>query len=70
MTLCLFSVLSKEQGITVLAVCLCYEYFIVNKVCVIINHGDGVTQYILAIMSNNPCSISVHRIHSSHRLSC
>lgn len=30
--LCLCSMLSKEQGITVLAVCLCYEYFITNKV--------------------------------------
>ena len=29
----LCSVLSKEQGITVVAVCVCYDFFIVHKVC-------------------------------------
>ena len=30
--LCLCSVLSKEQGVTVIALCLCYDFFIVHKV--------------------------------------
>ena len=29
---CVCSVLSKEQGITVLAVCICYDFFIHHKV--------------------------------------
>ena len=36
MLLCLCSVLSKETGITVLAVCLMYECFILNTVSLII----------------------------------
>lgn len=30
--LCVCSVLSKEQGVTVLALCLCYEFFLVHMV--------------------------------------
>ena len=30
--LCLCSVLSKEQGITVVAVCVVYDFFILHKV--------------------------------------
>ena len=30
--ICLCSALSKEQGITVVAVCLTYDFFIVHKV--------------------------------------
>ncbi|XP_003388214.1 PREDICTED: transmembrane and TPR repeat-containing protein 3-like [Amphimedon queenslandica] len=29
--LCIYSLLSKEQGITVLSVCICYDYFIYNN---------------------------------------
>ena len=34
MVMCVLSVVSKEQGFTVVAVCLTYDVFLVSKVCI------------------------------------
>ncbi len=41
LSLCLCSALSKEIGITAVALCLGYEYFIHRKVCYVVAHGGS-----------------------------
>lgn len=48
---CVCSVLSKEQGITVLAVCICYDFFIHHKV-----HCVCFSNLINDYFQNNLCS--------------